>query len=65
MQSKPTQYRRGKDLQKDYQTYEQKYQGKNLLEEKRRLYPLDKVTSGTGIWPELNPKVPRVIYKRI
>jgi photosystem II stability/assembly factor-like uncharacterized protein len=57
-----TQYRRGTDLQKDYQTYEQKYRGKNLLEEKRRLYPLDKVTSGTGVWTELNPKVPRVDY---
>jgi photosystem II stability/assembly factor-like uncharacterized protein len=62
IQLKPTQYRRGTDLQKDYQTYEQKYQGKNLLEEKRSLYPLDKVTYGTGIWTELNPKVPRVDY---
>jgi photosystem II stability/assembly factor-like uncharacterized protein len=57
-----TQYRRGTILQQGYQTYEQKYQGKDLQEEKRRLYPLNKVTSGTGIWTELNPKVPRVDY---
>ena len=57
-----TQYRRGTILQQGYQTYEQKYQGKDLTEEKRRLYPLDRVTTGTGIWTELNPKVPRVDY---
>ena len=58
----PVQYRRGVEIPPGYQSYEQKYQGKNLQEEKRRLYPLDKVTSGTGIWTELNPKVPRVDY---
>ncbi len=79
-----TQYRRGIGLlkipslegQKGYQTYEKKYEGKNLLEEKQRLYPLgfpdnvgtsgtnhlNKVTTGTGTWTELNPKVPRVDY---
>ena len=58
----PVQYRRGVELPTGYQSYEQKYQGKDLQEEKRRLYPLNKVTSGTGIWTELNPKVPRVDY---
>ena len=61
-QSKPTQYRRGVEIPVGYQSYEQKYQGKNLQEEKRRLYPLAQVTSGTGVWTELNPKVPRVDY---
>jgi photosystem II stability/assembly factor-like uncharacterized protein len=63
------QYRRGVELLKGYQTYEQKYAGKNLLEEKKSLYPLgygtshpDEATSGTGVWTELNPKVPRVDY---
>ena len=55
---KPTQYRRGIELQEGYQSYEQKYFGKNLNEEKRRLFPLQ----GTGVWTELNPKVPRVDY---
>ncbi len=32
-----TQYRRGVELQNGYQTYEQKYAGKDLNEEKRRL----------------------------
>jgi photosystem II stability/assembly factor-like uncharacterized protein len=65
----PTQYRRGVELMNDYQSYEQKYQGKNLLDEKKRLYPLgfetdhlNKMTTGTGIWTELNPGVPRVDY---
>ncbi len=58
----PTQYRRGIEIPSGYQSYEQKYQGKDLQEEKKRLYPLDKVTSGTGVWTELNPKVPRVDY---
>ena len=57
-----TQYRRGTGLQKGYLSYEQKYQGKDLTEEKRRFYPLDQITTGTGIWTELNPKVPRVDY---
>ena len=57
-----TQFRRGVELNSGYQSYEQKYQGKDLNEEKRRLYPLKKITSGTGIWTELNPKVPRVDY---
>ncbi|MBV6418825.1 MAG: Ycf48-like protein [Ignavibacteriaceae bacterium] len=55
---KPVQYRRGIELQEGYQTYEQKYSGKNLNEEKRRLFPLQ----STGIWTELNPGVPRVTY---
>jgi photosystem II stability/assembly factor-like uncharacterized protein len=55
---KPTQYRRGIELQEGYQSYEEKYSGKNLNEEKRRLFPLQ----STGVWTELNPKVPRVDY---
>jgi len=55
---KPVQYRRGIELQEGYQSYEEKYFGKNLNEEKRRLFPLN----GTGVWTELNPKVPRVDY---
>lgn len=58
----PTQYRRGTEIPQGYQSYEQKYLGKDIQEEKRRIYPLDRVTSGTGIWTELNPKVPRVDY---
>jgi len=56
---KPTQYRRGIELQPSYQNYDEKYTGKNLDEEKRRLFPLQ---SGTDVWTELNPKVPRVDY---
>ncbi|MCE7855279.1 MAG: hypothetical protein DYG97_01840 [Ignavibacteria bacterium CHB3] len=52
------QFRRGIELQEGYQSYEQKYLGKNLIEEKRRLFPLQ----STGVWTELNPKVPRVDY---
>ena len=60
---KPIQYRRGVELQEGYsqrdrQTYEEKYAGKNLNEEKTRLFPLQ----STGVWTELNPKVPRVDY---
>jgi photosystem II stability/assembly factor-like uncharacterized protein len=55
---KPVQYRRGIELQEGYQSYEEKYAGKNLVEEKRRLFPLQ----ATGVWTELNPKVPRVDY---
>jgi photosystem II stability/assembly factor-like uncharacterized protein len=55
---KPVQYRRGIELQEGYQSYEEKYLGINLEEEKRRLFPLQ----STGIWTELNPKVPRVTY---
>ena len=40
------------------QSYDAKYFGKDLNEEKRRLFPLE----STGIWTELNPKVPRVDY---
>jgi photosystem II stability/assembly factor-like uncharacterized protein len=65
----PTQYRRGVSLMKGYQTYAQKYAGKNLHEEKKRLYPLGfgtnhlgKVTTGTGVWNELSPNVPMVDY---
>ncbi|HEY6905992.1 MAG TPA: hypothetical protein VI230_00905, partial [Ignavibacteriaceae bacterium] len=54
--TKPVQYRRGITLQEGYQTYNEKYSGKNLIDEKRRLFPLE----STGIWTELNPKVPRV-----
>ena len=36
----PTQYRREVKLLKGYQTYEQKYAGKNLAEEKKKLSPL-------------------------
>jgi photosystem II stability/assembly factor-like uncharacterized protein len=53
-----TQYRRGIELQEGYQSYEQKYAGKDLIEEKRRFFPLQ----STGVWTELNPKVPRVDY---
>jgi photosystem II stability/assembly factor-like uncharacterized protein len=56
--TKPTQYRRGIPLQNNYQTYEEKYTGKNLEEIKRSLFPL----RSTGVWTELNPKVPRVDY---
>lgn len=55
---KPAQYRRGIELQEGYQSYEEKYAGKNLTEEKRKLFPLQ----STGVWTELNPKVPRVDY---
>ncbi|HLG31794.1 MAG TPA: YCF48-related protein [Ignavibacteriaceae bacterium] len=55
---KPTQFRRGIELQPGYQSYEEKYYGKNLNEEKRKLFPLQ----STGLWTELNPKVPRVDY---
>jgi photosystem II stability/assembly factor-like uncharacterized protein len=54
----PVQYRRGIPLQEGYQTYSEKYAGKNLSEEKRRLFPLE----STGIWTELNPGVPRADY---
>ena len=56
---KPTQYRRGIELNKNQQSYEEKYADKNLNEEKRSLFPL---VDGTGVWTELNPKVPRVTY---
>jgi len=56
--TKPVQYRRGVELQHGYQSYEEKYAGKNLNDEKRRLFPL----RSTGVWTELNPKVPRVDY---
>ncbi len=54
----PVQYRRGIELQRGYQTYKEKYSGENLEEIKRSLFPLE----GTGVWTELNPKVPRVDY---
>jgi photosystem II stability/assembly factor-like uncharacterized protein len=59
VREKPIQYRRGTELMEGYQSYEQDYAGKDLEEEKRRLFPLQ---NGTGIWTELNPKVPRVDY---
>jgi len=55
---KPVQYRRGIELQDGFQSYEEKYSGKNLIEEKRKLFPMQ----STGVWTELNPKVPRVDY---
>ncbi|NWG28106.1 MAG: T9SS type A sorting domain-containing protein [Ignavibacteriaceae bacterium] len=55
---KSVQYRRGIELQEGYQSYEEKYAGKNLQEEKRRLFPLQ----STGVWTELSPGVPRVTY---
>ncbi len=54
----PVQYRRGIELQSGYQSYDEKYAGENLEEIKRSLFPLE----GTGVWTELNPKVPRVDY---
>ena len=54
----PTQYRRGVELQNGYQSYTQKYFDKDLNEEKRKLFPL----MSTGVWTEINPKVPRVDY---
>ena len=56
---KPTQYRRGIELQEGYQTYDEYYSGKNLNEEKRSLFPL---IDGSSVWTELHPKVPRVDY---
>jgi len=60
--TKYTQYRRGVEMNENMQSYEDKYRGKNLDEEKRRLFPLN---SGTAVWTELNPKVPRVDYMGI
>jgi photosystem II stability/assembly factor-like uncharacterized protein len=57
-EEKPVQYRRGIELQQGYQSYEQKYAGRNLNEEKRSLFPLQ----STGVWTELSPGVPRVTY---
>lgn len=66
-----TQYRRGVELQNNYQSYNDKYRGKDLYEEKRKHYPIDfsgdtndlkKAQNSTGVWTELNPKVPRVDY---
>jgi len=59
------QYRRGLEMQNNCQSYDKYYEGKNLQEEKRRLFPLSNVNSATGVWTELNPKVPRVIYAGI
>lgn len=56
---KPVQYRRGTELQEGYQSYDEKYSGKNLDDEKRSLFPL---RGGTGLWTELNPRIPRVTY---
>ncbi len=41
------------------QTYKEKYAGKDLNEVKASLFPHK---GGTGVWTELNPKVPRVDY---
>jgi photosystem II stability/assembly factor-like uncharacterized protein len=56
--TKPVQIRRGIPLQQGFQSYDEYYSDKNMSEEKRKLFPL----SGTGVWTELNPKVPRVTY---
>lgn len=56
---KQTQYRRGIEINENQQSYEEKYAGKNLDEEKRSLFPL---RDRTGVWTELNPKIPRVTY---
>jgi hypothetical protein len=48
---KPTQYRRGIELNKNQQSYEEKYADKNLNEEKRSLFPL---VDGTGVWTDCN-----------
>lgn len=58
-EEKPVQYRRGIELKEGYQSYDEKYAGKNLYEEKRSLFPL---RDGTGVWTELNPRIPRVTY---
>ena len=58
LREKPVQYRRGIELNENYQSYKEKYFGKNLTEEKRRLFPLE----STGIWTELSPGIPRVTY---
>jgi photosystem II stability/assembly factor-like uncharacterized protein len=60
--NKPIQFRRCAEIPSGYQSYEERYRGKSLQEEKRKLYPINQRTSGTGIWTELNPKVPRVDY---
>jgi photosystem II stability/assembly factor-like uncharacterized protein len=56
--TKQVQYRRTIEPTENQQSYEQKYFGKDLNEIKRSLFPLE----STGIWTELNPKVPRVDY---
>src|SRR5574338_1187591 len=56
--TKQVQYRRGVEIQPGSQSYEEKYFGKNLLDEKRSKLPLQ----STGVWTELNQKVPRVDY---
>ena len=56
--TKRVQYRRTIEPNENQQSYEQKYFGKDLNEVKRSLFPLE----SSGIWKELNPKVPRVDY---
>ncbi|MBK7629378.1 MAG: hypothetical protein IPJ23_01400 [Ignavibacteriales bacterium] len=56
--TRPTQYRRGIEQNGKYIIYDEKYAGKNLNEIKRGLFPLQ----STGVWTELNPKIPRVDY---
>uniref|UniRef100_A0A7V2ZHI1 T9SS type A sorting domain-containing protein n=1 Tax=Ignavibacterium album TaxID=591197 RepID=A0A7V2ZHI1_9BACT len=56
--SKPVQYRRGIALQEGYISYDEYYSGKDMLEEKRRLFPIE----STGVWTELHPRIPRVTY---
>ncbi len=56
--TKQVQYRRTIEPTENQQSYEQKYFGKDLNEVRRSLFPLE----STGIWTELNPKVPRVDY---
>jgi len=60
--TKPVQIRRGIPLQQGYRSYDDYYySGKDMFEEKRSHFPL----SGTGIWTELNPQVPRVDYRAV
>ncbi|MCL6494339.1 MAG: T9SS type A sorting domain-containing protein [Ignavibacterium sp.] len=54
----PIQIRRGIPLHQGYLSYDDYYAGKDMLEEKRKYFPLE----STGVWTELNPKVPRVDY---
>jgi photosystem II stability/assembly factor-like uncharacterized protein len=56
---KSTQYRRVIDLTPGFQSYEEKYAGKNREEKKKSLFPLK---NSTGMWTELSPGVPRVTY---
>jgi len=69
---KPIELRRNVESNSTFQTYEERYRDKNLIEEKKSLFPLGfeekklkKIERVAGIWTELNPKVPRVAYSGI